>query len=97
MNWLNLLNLGLSVVFGLMILLFIIRIVLTWYPQTKLKEFPFNIVAIPTEPILATTRKVIPPLGGVDITPVLWVGIMSLVREMLLGQQGILTMMAYLK
>ncbi len=79
---------------GLMIFLFIFRIVLTWYPQVELNRFPFNVVAWPTEPFLAPLRKLIPPLGGVDITPILWVGILSLVREILLGQQGLLTMMA---
>ena len=76
----------------LMTLLFIIRIVLTWYPQIDLNRIPFNLVAWPTEPFLIPTRKVIPPLGGVDITPIIWVGILTLVRELLLGQQGLLTM-----
>jgi YggT family protein len=39
-------------------------------------------------------RKIVPPLGGVDITPIIWVGIFSLLREILLGQQGLITMMA---
>lgn len=78
---------------GVMIFLFIFRIVLTWYPQVNLTQFPFNLVVLPTEPFLAPVRKIIPPLGGVDITPILWVGILSLVREVLLGQQGLLTMM----
>jgi YggT family protein len=79
-----------------MTLLFIIRIVLTWYPQANLAEFPFNLVALPTEPFLSVTRKLVPPMGGVDITPILWVGIFSLLREILLGQQGLLTMMSRL-
>jgi len=78
---------------GLMILLFIFRIVLTWYPQVSLNRFPFNLIALLTEPFLAPLRKLVPPLGGVDITPVIWVGIFSLLRELLLGQQGLLTMM----
>lgn len=77
---------------GLMILLFILRIVLSWYPQIDLNRLPFNLITWPTEPFLAPTRKVIPPLGGVDITPIIWVGILSLLREILLGQQGLLTM-----
>ncbi|NJO41464.1 MAG: YggT family protein [Cyanobacteria bacterium CRU_2_1] len=77
---------------GVMIFLFIFRIVLTWYPQANLTQFPFNIVAIPTEPFLIPLRKLVPPLGGVDITPIIWVGIISLIREILLGQQGLLTM-----
>lgn len=83
----------LALLLGVMIFFFIFRIVLTWYPQVDLKRFPFNIVAIPTEPFLIPTRKLIPPLGGVDISPIVWVGIFSLLRELLLGQQGILTML----
>ncbi len=78
---------------GVMIFLFIFRIILTWYPQVDVTRFPFNVVVLPTEPFLSPSRKIIPPIGGVDITPILWVGIFSLLREILLGQQGLLTMM----
>lgn len=81
---------------ALMTLLFILRIVLTWYPQVNLNRLPFNLVAWPTEPLLIPLRKLVPPIGGVDITPVIWVGIFSLLREILLGQQGLLTMFARL-
>jgi YggT family protein len=80
-------------VLGLMILLFIFRIILTWYPQVNLNQLPYNIVAWPTEPFLVPLRQLVPPIGGVDITPIIWVGIFSLVREILLGQQGLLTML----
>lgn len=77
---------------GLMTFLFIFRIVLTWYPQVDLNRLPFNLIAWPTEPFLIPLRKIVPPLGGVDITPIIWVGIFSLLREILLGQQGLITM-----
>jgi YggT family protein len=48
-------------------------------------------VAIPTEPLLAVTRRLVAPIGGVDVTPVIWVGLISLVREILVGQQGLIT------
>ena len=74
-----------------------LRIVLTWYPQVDLNRLPFNIVAWPTEPFLIPLRKLVQPIGGVDITPVIWVGIFSLLREILLGQQGLITMFARLQ
>ncbi|MFM7636065.1 MAG: YggT family protein, partial [Cyanobacteriota bacterium] len=37
------------------------------------------------------TRRLIQPIGGLDVTPVVWVGLISLVRELLVGQQGLLT------
>jgi YggT family protein len=82
----------LSILLGIMTFLFILRIVLTWYPQVDLNRLPFSLVAWPTEPFLAPSRKIISPLGGVDITPIIWVGIFSLIREFLLGQQGLITM-----
>ncbi|MBE9036664.1 YggT family protein [aff. Roholtiella sp. LEGE 12411] len=81
-------------VLGLMTFLFIFRIILTWYPQVDLNRLPFNLIAWPTEPFLVPLRKLVPPIGGVDITPIIWVGIFSLVREILLGQQGLLTMLS---
>lgn len=83
----------LGLLLGIMTFLFIFRIVLTWYPQVDLTRFPFNVIVVPTEPFLAPSRKIVSPIGGVDITPILWVGIMSFLREILLGQQGLLTMM----
>ena len=92
MNLSSLGALGLSLFLGLMTILFIFRIVLTWYPQAELNRLPFSLVALPTEPLLKPVRKLIPPIGGVDITPIVWVGICTLLREILLGQQGLITM-----
>ena len=72
-------------------LLFLFRIVLTWYPQVDLSKGAMRLVAIPTEPLLAPTRRLVAPIGGVDVTPVIWVGLISLVREILVGQQGLVT------
>ena len=85
----------LHIVVGLLLaawtLLFLFRIVLTWYPQVDLHTGAMRLVSAPTEPLLAPTRRLIPPIGGVDVTPVVWVGLISLVRELLVGQQGLLT------
>jgi YggT family protein len=89
----QLLSLGLGLLLGLMTLLFIFRIVLTWYPQADLAKLPFSLVAWPTEPLLVPVRKLVPPIGGVDIAPVIWVGIVTLLREILVGQQGLLRML----
>ncbi|MBE9042675.1 YggT family protein, partial [Oscillatoriales cyanobacterium LEGE 11467] len=75
----------LGIFFSLMTLLFIFRIVLTWYPQVDLTKLPSSLIAFPTEPFLAPTRKLVSPIGGVDIAPIIWVGIFSLLREVLLG------------
>ncbi|MGL4503105.1 MAG: YggT family protein [Planktothrix sp.] len=92
MDTTTILTWGLGLILGLMTFLFIFRIVLTWYPQVNQQRFPFNLIVWPTEPFLVLTRKIVPPVGGVDITPIIWVGLFSLLREMLVGQQGLLRM-----
>ena len=72
-------------------LLFLFRLVLTWYPQINSDNPLVALVVIPTEPLLSPTRKLIQPIGGVDVTPVIWVGLVSLLRELLVGQQGLIT------
>ena len=86
--WTHLL-LGLGLAFWT--LLFLFRIVLTWYPQVGLTRGVMRLVGGPTEPLLAPTRRLIQPIGGVDVTPVVWVGLLSLVRELLVGQQGLVS------
>lgn len=93
MNLLAISNITLSILLGIYILLFIFRIVLTWYPQAELGKLPFSLAVFPTEFVLNPTRKLIPPIGGVDISPIIWVAIISFLREILLGQQGLLTLM----
>ncbi len=95
MDNLEIVILALSLVLGLMIFLNIFRIILSWYPQVALTQFPFNLVFIPTEPLLVLIRRLIAPIGGVDISPIIGVAIFSLIRELVLGQQGILTMMQF--
>jgi YggT family protein len=91
----HILSIAISIILAVMTFLFIFRIVLTWYPQVETQKFPFNLVISPTEPFLSPSRKLIPPLGGVDITPIIWVGIFSLLREMLVGQQGLIGMLLH--
>jgi len=85
------LQFGLGAVLGIWTLLFLFRIVLTWYPQLDLERGVLRWIRVPTEPLLAPTRRWIQPIGGVDVAPVIWVGLTSLVRELLVGQQGVIT------
>jgi YggT family protein len=88
------LNLLLGLLLAAWTLLFLFRIVLSWYPQIDLKQGVMRLIGTPTEPLLAMTRRWIQPIGGVDVTPVIWVGLISLLRELLVGQQGVLSQLA---
>jgi YggT family protein len=88
---LPLLHFALGLLLAAWTLLFLFRIVLTWYPQLDLGKGVLRLVSAPTEPLLAPTRRLIAPIGGVDVTPVVWVGLISLLRELIVGQQGVLS------
>jgi len=88
---LPLIHTALGLLLGAWTLLFLGRIVLSWYPQIDLNEGVARLVGLPTEPVLALTRRLIQPIGGVDVAPVVWVGLVTLLRELLVGQQGLLT------
>ena len=81
-------TLGLSLSF--LTLAFLIRLIMSWYPKIDTSKGLWIIVLLPTSSILKFTKKIIPPIGGVDITPVVWIGLISLIREILVGQQGII-------
>ena len=89
-NYLPVLDLTLGIFLSFLTLVFLIRLILTWYPKVDLNKGFWLLIAIPTSSILNFTRKIVPPIGGVDVGPVIWIGIISFLREILVGQQGII-------
>ena len=89
-NYLPILDVTLGIFLSFLTLVFLIRLILTWYPKIDLNKGFWLLIALPTSTILNITRKVIPPIGGVDVGPVIWIGIISFLREILVGQQGII-------
>lgn len=71
-------------------LAFLIRLILSWYPKIDITKRSWFLVTLPTNSILNLTKKVIPPIGGVDVSPVIWVGIVMFLREILVSQQGLI-------
>ncbi len=89
-NYLPIIDFGLGLLLSLFTLIFLIRLILTWYPKININKGFWLIISLPSSPILNLTKKVIPPIGGVDVTPVIWVGLISFLREILVGQQGLI-------
>ena len=89
-NYLPILDITLGILLSFLTLVFLIRLILTWYPKVDLNKGFWLLIAIPTNSILDFTRKLIPPIGGVDVGPVIWIGIISFLREILVGQQGLI-------
>ena len=83
-------DLFLGIVLSFLTLVFLIRLIMTWYPKINGENGIWIIVTLPTNQILKITKKIIPPIGGVDVSPVIWIGIISFIREILVGQQGLI-------
>eukprot|EP00898_Chlorokybus_atmophyticus_P004954 jgi/Chlat1/545/Chrsp103S01117 len=83
-----------SPVVGVMTILLLARVVMSWYPQLPSTRLPYAIAYFPTEPFLGPTRRLIPPVGGVDIAPLIWLAFLTLGNELLLGPQGLLILLA---
>ncbi|MDJ0736332.1 MAG: YggT family protein [Nostocaceae cyanobacterium] len=51
--------------------LLIIRILLSWFPNIDWYNQPFAALSQITDPYLNLFRSIIPPLGGIDFSPIL--------------------------
>ncbi len=83
-------DLLLGIILSFLTLVFLLRLIMTWYPKINGENGFWIIVTLPTNQILNITKKIIPPIGGVDVSPVIWIGIISFIREILVGQQGLI-------
>ena len=94
-NYLQILDFTLGIFLSFLTLTFLVRLIMTWYPKIELNKGFWLLISIPTSSILNLTRKVVPPIGGVDVGPVIWIGIISFLREILVGQQGLLKLVMH--
>ena len=51
--------------------LLFIRVLLTWFPNIDWLSQPFAALSQITDPYLNLFRSIIPPLGGMDLSPML--------------------------
>jgi YggT family protein len=68
--------------------LLIIRVLLTWFPTINWYNQPFATLSQLTDPYLDLFRKIIPPLGGIDISPVLAILLLQVAGGLVGGLQA---------
>lgn len=64
-------------------ILLIIRILLTWFPNIDWSSAPLSILSQLTDPYLNIFRSVIPPLGGIDFSPILAFLLLNFISQLL--------------
>lgn len=63
--------------------LLIIRVLLTWFPGINWYNQPFAALSQITDPYLNLFRSIIPPLGGIDFSPILAFLLLNLLGTLL--------------
>lgn len=80
-----------DLVYKALFFLIIIRAVLSWIPDLG-RRFPGLVTAVSqiTSPILDPIRRLMPPIGGLDLSPIVAVLLLALARDLL---KAVLSMM----
>ncbi len=71
--------------FDLVFLILIITILLTWIPNINWYSEPFKSMKAFSEIFLRPFRKFIPPIGMIDISPIVAFIVLGLLRSVLVG------------
>ena len=65
------------------VVLLIIRILLSWFPNINWYDPPFSILSQLTDPYLNIFRSFIPPLGGIDFSAILAIFLLQFIGQLL--------------
>lgn len=70
--------------FSLILLLMFIRVLLTWFPQVRWQNQPFKSLRALTDVIFEPFRRIIPPVGMLDFSPIVAFFAVSLMQRLCL-------------
>ncbi len=65
------------------LLLMIVRVLLSWFPNINWYDPPFSVLSQLTDPYLNLFRSIIPPLGGIDFSPIIAFIVLQIGAEVL--------------
>ncbi|MUG91216.1 YggT family protein [Scytonema sp. UIC 10036] len=66
-------------------ILLIIRVLLSWFPNISWGSQPFAALSQITDPYLNLFRSIIPPLGGMDFSPILAFLLLNVLSSLLMS------------
>lgn len=70
------------------LILLLIRVLLSWFPNVNWYDPPFSVLSQLTDPYLNLFRSLIPPLGGIDFSPIIAFFVLQIGSQFLLGLVG---------
>jgi YggT family protein len=69
----------------LLALLVIVRALLTWVPSVDYGHPVIRAIVRVTDPVLQPIRRLVPPLGGIDVTPIAALLLIQVARYLLIN------------
>lgn len=75
---------GIANFFQLLQLIILVRILLTWFPNVNWYNQPFKFLREVTDPILEPFRRMIPPIGGMDLSPIVLFFVLNMLESIVL-------------
>lgn len=72
-------------IFYFYFLLIIVRIFLTWIPNIDWFQQPFKAVREVTDIYLNVFRRIIPPFGGLDFSPIIAIIVLQLIQVLVVS------------
>ena len=76
--------------FTIIIWIMIARILLSWFPNINWYNQPFKAMKEITDPILEPFRKIVPPISGIDFSPIVAFIAIELLRGLIIWTLAIL-------
>ncbi len=73
----------LSSFISIYLVLLLIRVLLTWFPNVNWYSQPFAGLSQITDPYLNLFRAVLPPMGGIDFSPMLGFFVLTFIQRAL--------------
>lgn len=76
---------AISQLFQLIWLIFILRILLSWFPNVDWWKQPFKFIRDFTEPVFEPFRRIIPSIGGLDLSPIVVFLLLGMIKDVVLN------------
>lgn len=73
-----------NLIFSLLSLLILIRVIISWVNPNPYNQF-VRIIYQLTDPILLPFQRLLPPMGGFDLSPIIALLVIDLLRRLLIG------------
>jgi YggT family protein len=73
-----------KIFFDIYSFLIIVRVLMSWFPQRPHNAL-FDFITDVTNPVLNLAKKIIPPLGMIDLSPIIVLVALDLLKSLLLA------------